>query len=173
MSLLYSMNQLPPIVEQKLQQRAPRKQRPRIRPLHRGKPKAVKRLRFAIEKECVICYEEYAEGIPPLQPCQHGICRQCLIRSGKAICPLCRKRVYLKKHEYYLFAKQRRNARIEEEKRNMQIVLEMLEEEGNYDETSDNDEDPWGEDYYDDIDDIDEIDQLAEIDEMLASLGML
>jgi hypothetical protein len=47
-----------------------------------------------IPDDCPICCEEINKKSDPLT-CGHWIHRTCVVKSGKAECPLCRSRVYL------------------------------------------------------------------------------
>ncbi len=46
--------------------------------------------------ECIICVEEFdKENCIPLFPCCHWVCKNCVIKTGKKECPICRQQVIL------------------------------------------------------------------------------
>jgi hypothetical protein len=49
---------------------------------------------FEKPEECPICLEKFTNEIP-LIPCNHWICQDCIINSGKNECPVCRTIVEL------------------------------------------------------------------------------
>lgn len=44
---------------------------------------------FEKPEECPICLEKFSSEIP-LIPCNHWICQECVIKTGKNECPVCR-----------------------------------------------------------------------------------
>lgn len=46
-----------------------------------------------LEVECPVCYISIEDYILPLEPCGHRIHTECIIKSGKAKCPLCRESI--------------------------------------------------------------------------------
>lgn len=46
--------------------------------------------KFERPKECPICGNNYLKYWRPCQPCQHWVCPECIVRSGKRQCPFCR-----------------------------------------------------------------------------------
>lgn len=49
-------------------------------------------------EECTICLDEFEINEKPLK-CGHWVHRQCIVKSGKNQCPICRFTVYLKPEE--------------------------------------------------------------------------
>ncbi len=47
--------------------------------------------------ECPVCYEEIMDTIP--LNCNHWICRICIVKSNKNICPICRRDIFINEHE--------------------------------------------------------------------------
>lgn len=43
--------------------------------------------------ECPVCYNVLPKWEVPLNPCQHWVCMDCVIKSGKEECPLCKTKV--------------------------------------------------------------------------------
>ena len=54
-----------------------------------------KRARFEKPEECPICLEPFLEDMNPLKPCNHWIHNECVARSGKKECPICRSEIDL------------------------------------------------------------------------------
>ena len=46
--------------------------------------------KFDRPRECPICLSTMYKYWQPLQPCQHWVCPECIIHSGKRECPYCR-----------------------------------------------------------------------------------
>lgn len=46
--------------------------------------------KFPRPSECPICTFTFSGYYVPLNPCKHWVCPNCIIRSGKKECPLCR-----------------------------------------------------------------------------------
>ena len=69
--------------------------------------------------ECLICCEQFIENCP-LFPCCHWVCKNCIIKSGKEECPVCRQLVILSKEELKYLTKQKK--KIEDEKRQTQLA---------------------------------------------------
>jgi Ring finger domain len=49
-----------------------------------------RKAKYPRPSECPICTFTFAKYIVPLNPCKHWVCPECIIRSGKKECPLCR-----------------------------------------------------------------------------------
>lgn len=47
------------------------------------------------EDACAVCFEKFDTYFIPLSPCGHYIHKECVIKSGKKECPICRKNVYI------------------------------------------------------------------------------
>lgn len=76
---------------------------------------------------CIICYEPLTDVLKPLI-CGHWIHTECIIQSGKAQCPICRKELELKNRDM------RRLERIARERREELIAEEQEELRRNLDE---------------------------------------
>lgn len=85
-------------------------------------------LKFIQEKpdECLICCDALSEDTP--LPCGHWIHLNCIIRSGKAECPVCRSPVVLNERDTKSLQEiriQRREEEIQEEQE--EIIRDQLE----------------------------------------------
>jgi hypothetical protein len=49
--------------------------------------------------ECPVCIEEINDTIP--LPCNHWVCRICIVKSGKFKCPICRHAFSMSEQEYW------------------------------------------------------------------------
>jgi hypothetical protein len=49
-----------------------------------------RRSRFPKPEECPICLSRWPTYNYALDPCQHWVCLNCVLKSGKPKCPLCR-----------------------------------------------------------------------------------
>lgn len=49
--------------------------------------------RYPRPKECPVCTYRFAGYYVPLHPCQHWVCPECIVHSGKDKCPLCRAKI--------------------------------------------------------------------------------
>jgi len=67
------------------------------------KIKKVKTYRFPKPDECPVCLDEFCRTDEPLMPCAHWIHRECIMKSGKRICPLCRGQIILTHDENKIF----------------------------------------------------------------------
>jgi hypothetical protein len=45
--------------------------------------------------ECIICLESFEKDFTPLTPCNHYIHQECIAKTGKLECPLCRNKITL------------------------------------------------------------------------------
>lgn len=59
------------------------------------------RYRFDKPDECPICYEEMGEIPIPLE-CGHWVHRECMTKSMKPICPICRKTIHIEDILYFM-----------------------------------------------------------------------
>jgi hypothetical protein len=81
------------------------------------------------ETVCCICLEEFPEGFSPLKPCGHYIHTECVYKSGKELCPICRVVVELtqdEKEKVKIYQKELRDYQLEQERR--EILLELSNE---------------------------------------------
>lgn len=49
--------------------------------------------KFPKPNECPICVSTLPGWCIPLRPCNHWVCWDCIIKSGKELCPLCRANI--------------------------------------------------------------------------------
>jgi hypothetical protein len=56
--------------------------------------------KFKLEKpeDCIVCMENLKYNSLPLS-CSHWVCRKCIIKWGKDICPVCRSKIKLSSRE--------------------------------------------------------------------------
>lgn len=76
------------------------------------------------ESECPVCMGKVYKV---LRPCEHWVCKDCIIKSGKPECPICRKHVTLSKKERDLL---RKEAHINRKKKEEEERKELIEEYG-------------------------------------------
>lgn len=62
-----------------------------------------RKFKYPRPSECPICFFHFPKYYVPLSPCQHWVCPDCIIRSGKEQCPLCRTQIKIPdKHKFML-----------------------------------------------------------------------
>jgi hypothetical protein len=84
---------------------------------------------FEKPEECPICIEPFQDNLP-LFPCSHWICKECVIKSGKNECPVCRTEVEfdsnLKKRMQISIKKRKKEMKQEQENNDRQFA-QMLQ----------------------------------------------
>jgi hypothetical protein len=73
---------------------------------------------FEKPDDCLICCEKLIENCP-LFPCYHWVCKNCIIKSGKEECPVCRQLVILSKQDIKSLNKEKK--KLEKEKIQTQL----------------------------------------------------
>jgi len=79
------------------------------------------------EDTCPVCLDDFEKDFKPLERCNHWVHRECVAKSGKSMCPVCREEVVLTcpKHIEILIEEQKKQKlEKEEEDRQMAIVLQ-------------------------------------------------
>jgi hypothetical protein len=85
------------------------------------------------ESECCICLEVFTPDFKPLKNCNHYIHIECVYKSGKNICPVCRAPVEFNKKEEKQFQKYKKKLEEEKEREDNEYVRNLfLEEIENY-----------------------------------------
>jgi len=51
------------------------------------------------EECCAVCTDGFEANFTPLNPCGHYIHTECVVSSGKAVCPICRTKVILSEED--------------------------------------------------------------------------
>ncbi len=49
--------------------------------------------------DCPVCYDKINDTIPI--SCGHWVCRKCIVKSKKFICPICRRDIKMSTQEYW------------------------------------------------------------------------
>ena len=68
--------------------------------------------RFPKPEDCPVCISKLTGWAVPLNPCQHWICWDCVIHSGKKTCPICRSNIKIPTRHLFMlhfYEKQVRN----------------------------------------------------------------
>jgi hypothetical protein len=61
-----------------------------------------RKVKYPRPPDCPVCTNTLARYHVPLNPCQHWVCPDCIIRSGKEQCPLCRSNIKVSSKNLYM-----------------------------------------------------------------------
>ena len=94
--------------------------------IHKNAPLKPHKYKQEKPEECIVCFESLANQKRSLS-CGHWIHKNCIIKSAKAECPICRKQLLLGKNDMKLIknlAKKREEENIAEEELELQHEFE-------------------------------------------------
>lgn len=60
--------------------------------------------------ECPVCYETFEHGELCWLECLHRLCKQCLKKLERKVCPLCRKEIDMEYFQHFFPPKERGNS---------------------------------------------------------------